>query len=325
MESFHISKFYSIDIELLNENYNVYTTNNPLVFLKFYKYDIAFLYFYKKSFIPALIAYIFRKKVIFTGGIDELSPHIKKSMIKSFFYEFIFVGCYILSTACNLVSKSDFVNVNRVLAKFNLKNFKLSYHPHTLNCNPFFNLELTKKKYFTTISWLGKSNIIRKGVDKAILIFAEIVKLDPSYMFYIIGDFSDGKNYIEELISNLNLRNNIVLTGAINEFDKLEILSESRAYFQLSDYEGFGLAVLEAMLCECIVIHTNKGGLSDTINENGIILREFSNPSKNASYIINSLNCFDNQILTKNKLNIINNFNNKSRKNYLFNLIHSEK
>ena len=70
---FNTQFFYKTDINLLKSlGYNVITSNKISDFLFFWKYDIAFIYFYKYGLFVAIIARLFLKKVFFTGGIDDL-------------------------------------------------------------------------------------------------------------------------------------------------------------------------------------------------------------------------------------------------------------
>ena len=51
MESFQTQKFYQIDLEILrNIGFDVILTNKTLIFFSFWKYDLSFIYFYRKTF-----------------------------------------------------------------------------------------------------------------------------------------------------------------------------------------------------------------------------------------------------------------------------------
>ena len=137
---FKITGFYVEDVASLKEaGFSVICTNKFISFLKFWNYDIAFLYFYKKSLLPGLIAKLFLKKIIYTGGIDELNEIDKNKSINKILYIFLFRINYLLSTKCNIVSKNDLINV-----KFSLNLLyptspkKLSYHPHSINVARLF-------------------------------------------------------------------------------------------------------------------------------------------------------------------------------------------
>ena len=93
---FYITGFYVMDIKALKlSGFEVEITNKFSSFLRFWNYDISLLYFYKKSLIPALISKLLRKKIFFTGGIDELSDFnesaiAKKKYLNTCFYLIIY-------------------------------------------------------------------------------------------------------------------------------------------------------------------------------------------------------------------------------------------
>ena len=60
---------------------------------------------------------------------------------------------------------------------------------------------------FTTVAWQGmKENVIRKGIDKALIIFSELVKTEQfkNYVFYIVGKCGEGSLYLKQLVNELN-------------------------------------------------------------------------------------------------------------------------
>lgn len=112
-------------------------------------------------------------------------------------------------------------------------------------------------------------NVYRKGVDRAIRIFASIRERIPDYKFYIVGPSGAGSDYIQSLISELHLEESVIYLGTIQEHNKINLLKESQFYIQLSAYEGFGIAAMEALAAGCCVVHSGRGGLRDCMGSFG--------------------------------------------------------
>lgn len=191
LELFKTQKFYQIDIALLGDlGYDVSLSNRILDSLLFWKYDILFSYFYRYSFFAALLAKCFGKKTYFTGGIDSLDSDYASAFnykIQALFFKL----CYWVADSCIIVSQSDLKNIFKVSS---LKK-KLSYSEHTINTKLFI-ADVPKEKIFTSIVWMGdEGNVIRKGVDKALRIFAGLKKIPEfvDYRFVIIGRKGEGE------------------------------------------------------------------------------------------------------------------------------------
>lgn len=108
---------------------------------------------------------------------------------------------------------------------------------------------------------------------------------DKKLKLMIIGIGSQEK-VLKELASELNLNGDVVFTGRVpfkevsNYFNMLDVL------VNISDYESFGVSVIEAMACEKAVIATNTGGLKEIIeNENFGSLVEIKNVQQTAHEI----------------------------------------
>lgn len=85
----------------------------------------------------------------------------------------------------------------------------------------------------------------------------------------IIGDGIEREN-IEKLIYSLNITEHVKLLGLQKDVNKW--LSAADSYVLSSNYEGFGLALAEAMLTERFVIATDCGGVKDVINGYGLLV-----------------------------------------------------
>ena len=307
--------FYQIDITLLkNLGFDVEVTNKKRKFLKFWKYDISFLYFYKWSFIPAIISRIFLKKVYFTGGIDDLAQNENSKIYKK--QKKLFSICYFFATKCFIVSSADFEHINKITN--NDKKNKVIKSLHSIDVTSFVeNVNLNKKTdNFITIAWQGtKENLIRKGVDKAIILFSKLIKnqLYSNSKFYLIGTEGEGTKYLKELIESNSLCQNVILLGNISESEKKKYLTSCKYYFQLSNYEGFGLAAIEALASGCIVIHTGNGGLADGIANDGLKLDITLPINEQVSYLEEKLSDFDINRLISGRHRLLNDFSNTRR------------
>ena len=268
-ELFTYTGFYVTDIEILGRlNCVVKTSNSLFDFLKFWKYDIAFIYFYRYGVIGALIARLFGKRIFFTGGIDDLDFEMHKSRKRHFVQKLFFFIGYLLSTGCIIVSKSDLRNIQTFLPF----GRKLKYMPHVIKTESYRSDNRKKLNIFTSIVWMEtKGNVVRKGVDKSILLFSEFLRTYPDFKYFIIGTNGNGTEYLKNLISQNKIpENSVIFTGPLNESAKIELLKDSKYYFQLSKFEGFGIAALEALCAGAIVFHSGKGALKEVIGDFGV-------------------------------------------------------
>jgi glycosyltransferase involved in cell wall biosynthesis len=274
-----IQKFYVNDIYCLERaGHTVQITNRKRDFLRIFNYDCAFIYFFRKGVLPAIMARLFFKKVYFTGGIDDLS--LNKKSFNYFLQKYLFIICYFFSNKIFLVSNSDVLNSKQLINKFT-DGSKIIYSPHSIYEFNYLKklLSIPKLKYsksnvFSTICWMSSvGNVKRKGLDKALYLFRSYLDLNNcSGTLYIIGVLGAGSEFLKVLIDELKLNDNVIFTGEISEFSKHRLLLRSNYYIQLSSYEGFGVAAIEALAHNNIVIHSGKGGLSDTLKSFGEII-----------------------------------------------------
>lgn len=312
-ELFYIQRFYQVDISILEElGYEVILSNQIGDAWKFWKYDFVFAYFYRYAFFPALIAKLFGKNTYFTGGIDALDKNLASERDYSI-QKWFFKLCYWISKSCIIVSRTDDANVREIC---NVK--KLSYSEHTIDTKPFLCNVENKEEIFVTIGWQATvGNVKRKGIDTSIRLFAKLHEL-PEYnnsKFYILGKTGEGTAYLEKITKELGLENSVVFTGPVSEEEKVNYLKRSKHYFQLSKFEGFGVAALEALCAKNIVIHSGKGGLSNPIYNDGIQL-DIDKPIEMISEDLTAkLSSFDVSCLKNAHENLCANYDNERRKN----------
>jgi glycosyltransferase involved in cell wall biosynthesis len=318
---FDIQRFYKIDIQLLEEaGFDVIPSNKIWESILFWRYQIAFIYFYKYGFFVAFFAKLLFKQVYFTGGIDDLDIEYA-SPRKYYVQKLFFKLCNIFATTCIIVSNADMQNIRKIYNDDLPKN--ISFSEHTIDVDSFIS-KSRKKKQFATIAWMDAvDNVTRKGLDKALFLFkflTENVEFSE-YQFIIIGKKGEGSKFLETLAEKLNIRHRIIFTDNISESEKIQILSESEYYFQLSRYEGFGIAAIEALASGDIVIHSAKGGLKDSMQNYGIVFDIDANINIESEIFFEKLLKFDIEFLPAGQENIKARFSNSRRLEDFINII----
>jgi glycosyltransferase involved in cell wall biosynthesis len=139
---------------------------------------------------------------------------------------------------------------------------------------------------------LGVSNIIlfvggfskRKGIHILLKALAEIKEKDWVLIIVGGGDLKSKEEFIN-LSKSLNIENKIVNLSFISSKERellKSILFEADIFVHPSLYEGFSLAILEAMAAGKAIIATRRGGTPEALNNSGILIRASLEELKNA-------------------------------------------
>ena len=267
------------------------------------------------SFFPALIGKLLGKKVaIVVHGTDCVAfPEIQYGNLRSPLLRFIIKkslkwASIILPVSESLVYTENSYYNNQTL-KFgymhHLKGIQTPYKviPNGVIINDWKrNTSIPKdKKSFITVMTAGKMQI--KGGDLII----EIANKFPDYTFYFAG-----VNNLE----GLHISDNIVCLGFLSSAELNRWYSKTQFYIQISNTEGFGVAVCEAMLCECVPIVSNVNFLPNIVAETGFVLKKRSVIL--LEILINKALRADLETLgIEAKMRIIENFSVDNRKNLL--------
>lgn len=318
-ELFFIQRYYLHDIRILEElGFSVILSNNIFDSLCFWKYNIAFLYFYRYSFFSGLIAKILGKNVYFTGGIDDLEREFaspKRYHMQRIFFKL----CYLIADKCIIVSSSDLANIKKIYRNKHLRKIVLSFHAIEIENYLCPKSQLAEKnRDFISIAWMGsKYNAIRKGVDLSLELFSLLINKFSYYRtskFIIIGKKGEGTDYLYEVCKKKNIEDRVIFLGEIEENSKIDLLKDNYIYCQLSHYEGFGIAALEALATGNIVINSGKGGLKDSINKFGILVDIQKELSSQVDRIHNEIITISPDFLKLGEQYVVENFSIDRRK-----------
>jgi glycosyltransferase involved in cell wall biosynthesis len=101
----------------------------------------------------------------------------------------------------------------------------------------------------------------RKGLDR----YAKLVQLLPNFKFHVLGSAGS-----DTRVKNLFPPG--VCVGRVSEDELVLFYEKATFYCQLSRHEGFGVAVAEAMACECVPVVSDCGALPEVVADCGVFV-----------------------------------------------------
>jgi len=260
--------FVERDINILSDKYRVRVVDNYKPFKKIWDNlrgvlwaDVIYCWFSSISFVfPVFCAKLTGKKVIIVaGGYDVVKlPEINYGGMLGRFGPKGKKLLYNLADRIICVSKS---NRREAIENACIKPDKISMIYHGFEAHARASSE--KEPWAVTIGRVNEENLTRKGLRY----FIEVAKFFPEIQFYLIGSVDDRlKTQLDE-----KKPPNLFITGYLDNRELDDILSCAKVYVQASMHEGFGCAVAEAMLYECIPVVSNCFALPEVVGAAGYL------------------------------------------------------
>lgn len=111
---------------------------------------------------------------------------------------------------------------------------------------------------------IGSIGVFRtqKRINCWLEIFLQVSKSNPNVRGILVGDGPLRQQIIEQ-INELGLEDLVFLPGL--QTNAVDWYSAMDIFLMTSSFEGLPLALLEAMSCECAVVATNAGGISEVV------------------------------------------------------------
>lgn len=230
---------------------------------------------------------IFKKPYIISprGTIYPETIALGSSIFKKIYYNLIAKWCLKFASKIHYTSTDEQEKVEKYLALNN--GFIL---PNGLNFSQFDDIEnvvfpdfIPQKKY---LLFLGRIDP-KKGLDILLIAFQNIVTDNPDLILIVAGPDSNGyKSELQKQIDKLGLSENVIFVGEVHGKQKMGLYKYAKLFVLTSYSENFGMTVVEAMACGCLVLISDKVGIAAEIkgNQAGIITE--TNPQS----IINGIN-----------------------------------
>jgi glycosyltransferase involved in cell wall biosynthesis len=333
------SSFVENDLQILSAEYDVKvfvfrpksSLDTVLVYLKQFFFIITHIFFADilvcffashHSLLPAFFGKLFGKPVVIVmGGTDCVSfPSIgygnfsKRGL--SIVTKLTYRWASLLLPVHKSLVESDYTYQDN---DFNKQGF-LYFCPGLKTPYQVVNFGFDSEKWSTASQKIPDSFItVAAGLEnpyrlklKGIDLILDAAKAMPNASFTVIG-FPDDYKFKDK-------PKNLITYPHISNDELKDLYNKNEYYLQVSISEGFPNAICEAMMCGCIPIGSNVGGIPDIIDSTGFILykrdiEEFKKLLKQA------ISCDKQTYSAKARQRIISNYPKDLRKNQLLPLL----
>ncbi|TMG62442.1 MAG: glycosyltransferase family 4 protein, partial [Chloroflexi bacterium] len=101
--------------------------------------------------------------------------------------------------------------------------------------------------------------------------------IDPEAQLVLVGAFRDQPQFharVVALIERLGLGGAVHFAGGVEDASLLAYYRAATAFVSLSEHEGFGVPLLEAMRFRLPVVAYNAAAIGETVGAAGVLLQE---------------------------------------------------
>jgi len=233
--------------------------------------EATFVWFGKlHAFFAVVLSKLLGKKAVVVAGGDDVAKHVVADKpygvcahpLKKWFAYFIF------KNAEYVIAISEF-NLEEALQNAKADPGKTGLIYHGFDAEVFQRLPaIEKEKMVVTVGDISKENCRRKGLE----LFVETAHLLREVRFMLVGPDRDGSIELLRRIAPPNL----TFAGGRYGRDLVEILSRASVYVQASEWESFGCALAEAMLCECVPVVFRGTALPEVVGDCGYYIERLN-------------------------------------------------
>jgi glycosyltransferase involved in cell wall biosynthesis len=270
LENLNIFEYYKQDIDALS------ALGHEVIVVNRYRdipwsFDLLFVWWWTYALLPVVLAKLLNKPSVITGtfnfkfppgfdGIDYFARPLWKRLVITMAVKFASMNIFVNKSEKKECEEYFRIKTARFLSHVISEDYLKG--PSEERILALFN-----------IAWSEKVNLIRKGVPDILEAVAWIKKDFPDLKLFLAGLAGDGEQFLINLIKNLGIEDNVVLLGPLDRETKIAFLRKCEVYVQPSRFEGFGLAIAEAMGSGACIVTCAVGAVPEVVGDTGIYVQ----------------------------------------------------
>jgi glycosyltransferase involved in cell wall biosynthesis len=230
--------------------------------------DVYVIWWWTWAFLPLLVAQLARRPAIITGVFDYQWPEGGRDFLHRPFWQRWLMRAALRAADANVfVAECELRQVTSALPVT-----RAMYVPLGVDTTRYRPGDAPRQRLVVTISWLQADNARRKCLFEIVRAAAIVAHGDPSVRFVVAGVHDDAYDALRGLAETLGVGDRIEWPGRISTEEKVRLLQNCTVYLQPTSYEGFGLAILEAMSCGAAVVTSPVGAVPEVVGETAVLV-----------------------------------------------------
>ena len=232
------------------------------------QFDAMFIWWWTYALWPVLLARVAGRPCLIAGVYNFRFPPTFHGV--DYFGRPIWQR-WLVAAATRLASLNLFIDETErraCAAHFGIETTR--YFPCTVHEDYLQGPSSPRTTELFNIAWSGRQNLIRKGIPELLQAVRQLVADGLDVRLNLAGHRGDGDAFLVEMVRTLGLEDRVSLLGPLSRSEKIRRLRACDIYVQPSHYEGFGLAIAEAMGCGACVIVCNVGAVESVVGDCGV-------------------------------------------------------
>ena len=224
--------------------------------------DLYFVWWWTWALAPIMYAKALRRRVIVTGVLD-----INYYQERPWWHQAGMRRAFALADANVFTSELEYRELPRL---FTVRN--PTYIPLTVDGSLYSPTGTRSDNLVCTVGWLQNPNATRKCLVEVMHAAALVHEQRPDVKFVIAGAKGTFADEAGALVRQLGAESYIELPGAVSREEKIRLMQECTVYLQPTRYEGFGLAILEAMSCAAPIVTSPRGAVPEVVGDAAVFV-----------------------------------------------------
>lgn len=262
--------FYEQDIRALEEMGFEVNVSNEFKDLFFSQYDVLYVWWWTYSLLPIVVSFFKGAKCVVAGAFHYATPLMSGTdfVRRSWLYKKL-IGIALRTAHMNIfVSGCEY---DAVVNNLKVNNPRLVYHGIDTDLySPLVQSapvddNSSEMPVLLCISWMEKNNIERKCIREVVQALEILYERGVEAKLLLVGRPGPGYEEFKAFVSTMRCSGNIEFKGHVTEEEKINLLRRATVYVSPTLYEGFGIAIAEALAVGCPVITSKNGAVPEVV------------------------------------------------------------